>query len=99
TPLHASRLTRQDPAGASHVARNNHRLTNTAIRLGTFGMARRKCPRCPLAMDPDRFGFPSHVMHLFLGNVMRHVVDYIHAEILPACSEYGLKDFPRLPAE
>ena len=81
--LHAARLADQHPARPAHVAGDDHRLADLAVQRRHLRMARRERPRRPLAMDPDLLLDAVDRVLLELGDVVAHVVDQVHLQLLP----------------
>ena len=81
----------------SALAGDEHRLTDLLIQLRNFRMPRRKSSRGALAMDPDTFANTFDIVLLELRDVVRHVVDQIHAQVFPRTTEDLREHLARLP--
>jgi hypothetical protein len=83
--------------GPTHVSGNQHRLTDMPIGLRYLGVTRRERSRRALAMDPNTFGLPENLVFLQLGDIVGHVVDELHAQLLPWATEVLGEDLAGLP--
>src|SRR5579864_117731 len=94
--LHAAGRADENPTGAPHVAGNYYRLADVAKDRRQFGMAGRERARRPLAMHPDFFPYAANVVFFQLRDVVGHVVQQVHAQILPRATEHIGKNFAGL---
>ena len=60
-------------------------------------MTGRKGPRGTLAMDPHALARRTNRVLLELGDVVGHVINQIHAQLLPGTVEYGFEALAGLP--
>src|SRR5690606_2615523 len=95
----AAGLAGQDPARAAHVARDDHGLAELLVLVRKLGMAGRKSARGALAVHPKLALLPVVLVLLELGDVVRHVVDKVHLQLLPGAAENRLEALAGLPHE
>src|SRR4030042_648784 len=75
----------------THITGDEHRLPYLPIPLGYVRMTGRESPGCPLAMHTKAESLPLHLITLYLGYIMRHIIDHLQ----PYLRQAFTKDFKK----
>ena len=58
-----------------HIARDKHRLSHTAVSLGSVLVPCGKGSGCPLTVDTEGELLPIYSMLLYFGDIVSHIID------------------------
>mmetsp|Transcript_44211 Transcript_44211/g.77086 ORF Transcript_44211/g.77086 Transcript_44211/m.77086 type:complete len:201 (-) Transcript_44211:938-1540(-) len=80
--IHACLCSSKDVGTGAHGAANQHGLSDKLIVHRDQRMVGRKCPGTALAMHQQSLHFSIHHVLLHLRNIMRHIINHMHVEII-----------------
>src|SRR5439155_24254917 len=97
--FHTPLLTHQHPTRPTHVAGDDHRLADRAVKSRDLRVMGRERPCRALAMDPDPLALAADGVLLELGDVVADVINQVHLQLLPRAAENFREDLAGLMHE